>query len=128
MSFVSNSGKFKLYTVLNGLIFPPPSQPRISFERAIFIKSVATLRIYECVLKNLVRQKKNSTFYLVIDGKNFRFFHQLSSFYFRHPTPSNGNYPIATSDVSRSTPTPDNRHTIIASNLTQLPHRKNLTA
>jgi hypothetical protein len=25
MSFVSNGGKFKLYTVLNGLIFPPPT-------------------------------------------------------------------------------------------------------
>jgi hypothetical protein len=36
MSFVSNGGKFKLYTVLNGLIFPP-TQPRISFERPIFI-------------------------------------------------------------------------------------------
>jgi hypothetical protein len=35
MSFVSNGGKFKLYTVLNGLIFPRPTQPRISFERAI---------------------------------------------------------------------------------------------
>jgi hypothetical protein len=27
---VSNGGKFKLYTVLNGLIFPTPTQPRIS--------------------------------------------------------------------------------------------------
>jgi hypothetical protein len=35
MSFVSNGGKFKLYTVLNGLIFPRPTQPTISFERAI---------------------------------------------------------------------------------------------
>jgi integrase len=34
---VSNGGKFKLYTVLNGLIFPMPTQPRISFERAILI-------------------------------------------------------------------------------------------
>jgi hypothetical protein len=25
MSFVPNGGKFKLYTVLNGLIFPPPT-------------------------------------------------------------------------------------------------------
>jgi hypothetical protein len=32
-SFVSNGGKFKLYTVLNSLIFPTPTQPRISFER-----------------------------------------------------------------------------------------------
>jgi hypothetical protein len=32
MSFVSNGGKFKFYTVLNGLIFPTPTQPRISFE------------------------------------------------------------------------------------------------
>jgi hypothetical protein len=35
MSFMSNSGKFKFYTVLSGLIFPTPTQPRISFERAI---------------------------------------------------------------------------------------------
>jgi hypothetical protein len=35
MSFVSNGGKFKLYTVLDGLIFPTPTQPRISFEHAI---------------------------------------------------------------------------------------------
>jgi hypothetical protein len=35
MSFVSNGGKFKLYTVLDGLIFPTPTQPRISFDRAI---------------------------------------------------------------------------------------------
>jgi hypothetical protein len=32
MSFVVNGGKFKLYTALNGLIFPTPTQPRISFE------------------------------------------------------------------------------------------------
>jgi hypothetical protein len=35
MSFVSNGGKFKLYAVLNGLLFPTPTQHRISFERAI---------------------------------------------------------------------------------------------
>jgi hypothetical protein len=35
MSFVSNGGKFKLYTVLNGLIFPTPTHPTILFERAI---------------------------------------------------------------------------------------------
>jgi hypothetical protein len=34
---MSNGGKFKLYTVLNGLIFPTPTQPRISFERAIYL-------------------------------------------------------------------------------------------
>jgi hypothetical protein len=33
---MSNGGKFKLYTVLNGLLFPTPTQPRISFKRAIF--------------------------------------------------------------------------------------------
>jgi hypothetical protein len=32
---MSNGGKFKLYTVLNGLIFPTPTQPRISFERPV---------------------------------------------------------------------------------------------
>jgi hypothetical protein len=35
MSFVTNGGKIKLYTFLNGLIFPMPAQLRISFERAI---------------------------------------------------------------------------------------------
>jgi hypothetical protein len=30
-----NGGKFKIHTVLNGLIFPTPTQPRILFERAI---------------------------------------------------------------------------------------------
>jgi hypothetical protein len=40
MSFVSNGGKFKLYTVLDGLIFSTPTQPRISFERAIYAKTV----------------------------------------------------------------------------------------
>jgi hypothetical protein len=35
MSFVSDGGKFKLYTVLNDLIFPTPTQPRILFERTI---------------------------------------------------------------------------------------------
>jgi hypothetical protein len=33
---MSFGGKFKLYTVLNGLIFPTPPQPRISLERAIY--------------------------------------------------------------------------------------------
>jgi hypothetical protein len=37
MSFVSNGGKFKLYTVLNGLIFPMPTHARISFERTVTI-------------------------------------------------------------------------------------------
>jgi hypothetical protein len=37
MSFVSKGGKLKIYTVLNRLICPTPTQPRISFERAIDI-------------------------------------------------------------------------------------------
>jgi hypothetical protein len=48
MSFVSNGGKFKLYAVLNDLIFPTPTQPRISFERAIYpyhINSVSDLLV-----------------------------------------------------------------------------------
>jgi hypothetical protein len=36
MSFVSNGGKFKFYTVLNGLLFPTPTQSRISFERVMY--------------------------------------------------------------------------------------------
>jgi hypothetical protein len=42
MSFVTNGGKFKLYTVLNGLIFPTPTQSRISFERAIHSDQIET--------------------------------------------------------------------------------------
>jgi hypothetical protein len=38
MSFVSNGGKFKLYTVLNDLLFPTPTQPRIAFERAKYLQ------------------------------------------------------------------------------------------
>jgi hypothetical protein len=44
MSFVSNGGKFKLCTVLNGLIFPTPTQPRISFERPILFKCNAVFK------------------------------------------------------------------------------------
>jgi hypothetical protein len=40
MSFVSNGGKFKLYTVLNGLIFPTPTHLTISFEREIQLGKV----------------------------------------------------------------------------------------
>jgi hypothetical protein len=36
VSFVSNGGKFKLYTIPNGLLFSTPTQPMISFERMIF--------------------------------------------------------------------------------------------
>jgi hypothetical protein len=32
MSFVSNGGKFKLYTVLNGLIFPTPLSPGFQYK------------------------------------------------------------------------------------------------
>jgi hypothetical protein len=42
MSSVSNGGKFKFYTVLNGLIFPTLPQPRISFE---FVSEPAFLLI-----------------------------------------------------------------------------------
>jgi hypothetical protein len=35
MSFVSNGGKFKLYTVPKGLHFSMPTQPRFSFEHMI---------------------------------------------------------------------------------------------
>jgi hypothetical protein len=37
MSFVSKRGKFKLYTVLNGLVFPTPAQLTIhSFQFGSF--------------------------------------------------------------------------------------------
>jgi hypothetical protein len=38
MVFVSNGGKFKHYTVPNGLLFSTLTQPRFSFERMIFIQ------------------------------------------------------------------------------------------
>jgi hypothetical protein len=44
MSFSSNGGKFKLYSVLKGLIFPTPTQPRISFERAILVRVLVLLK------------------------------------------------------------------------------------
>jgi hypothetical protein len=53
MSFVSNSGKFKIYTVLNGLIFPTPTQPRISFERAIVISG--TIKIINYAVQQRLR-------------------------------------------------------------------------
>jgi hypothetical protein len=37
MSFVSNGGKFKLYTVLNGLIFP--RQDFISMTKGVIVGS-----------------------------------------------------------------------------------------
>jgi hypothetical protein len=38
MSFVSNGGKFKLCTVLNGLLFSTPTQSRISFEHMMHVR------------------------------------------------------------------------------------------
>jgi hypothetical protein len=38
MSFVSSGGKFKLYTVPNGLLFSTPTQSWFSFERVIQVK------------------------------------------------------------------------------------------
>jgi hypothetical protein len=37
MSFVSNGGKFKFYTVPNDLLSSKPTQPRFSFERRIYV-------------------------------------------------------------------------------------------
>jgi hypothetical protein len=53
MSFVSNGGKFKLYTVLNGLIFPTPTQPRISFERAVVLKLNNSIIFYYYILTKI---------------------------------------------------------------------------
>jgi hypothetical protein len=44
MLFVSNGGKFKLYTVPNGLLFSTPPEPRFSFERMILIIVVISLK------------------------------------------------------------------------------------
>jgi hypothetical protein len=53
MSFVSNGGKFKLYTVPNGLLFSTPTQPRFSFERMIILPHVkrAKVKITNSVIK-----------------------------------------------------------------------------
>jgi hypothetical protein len=53
MSFVSNGGKFKLYTVLNGLLFSTPTQPRISFERAILLSTCTVLSKVTADVKNI---------------------------------------------------------------------------
>jgi hypothetical protein len=57
MSFVSNGGKFKLYTVPNGLPFSTPTQPRFSFERMIEFTAVEK-NVFECndtlVIKGVV--------------------------------------------------------------------------
>jgi hypothetical protein len=51
---VSNGGKFKLYTVLNGLLFPTPTQPRMLFERAI----LHLRRMKTQIKQNLFNRKK----------------------------------------------------------------------
>jgi hypothetical protein len=63
MSFLSNSGKFKLYTVLNGLIFPTPTQPRISFERSI--QACQTISFYtekKTSLSKIITYRRNIMF------------------------------------------------------------------
>lgn len=44
MKLVSNGGKFKLYTVRNGLLFSMPTQPGFSFERMILTRLRHLLR------------------------------------------------------------------------------------
>jgi hypothetical protein len=57
MSFVSNGGKFKLYTVPNGLLFSTPTQPKFSFERMIEF-TIEEKNVFECndtlVIKGVV--------------------------------------------------------------------------
>jgi hypothetical protein len=61
MSFLSNGGKFKFYTVLNGLIFPTPTQLRILFERAILLINLFVVVIFlwfyvkETILSYLIK-------------------------------------------------------------------------
>jgi hypothetical protein len=45
MSFLSSGGKFKFYTVLNGLLFSTPTQAGISFERMIDVTKKYILNI-----------------------------------------------------------------------------------
>jgi hypothetical protein len=70
MLFVSNGGKFKLYTVLDSLIFPTPTQPRISFERAI-------LTVYPTTFfaQSLIRKKNG--FEVIFFDRNI-----LKTYYF----------------------------------------------
>jgi hypothetical protein len=37
---MEGNSNFTLYTVLNGLLFPTPTQSRISFERAILVYKI----------------------------------------------------------------------------------------
>jgi hypothetical protein len=71
MMFVSNSGKFKHYTVPNDLLFSTPAQPRFSFEGMIFIQRC---RLYFQVKKiaglcgqKLVRHKQ--TIFLFVSDR-----------------------------------------------------------
>jgi hypothetical protein len=56
---VSNGGKFKLYTVLNGLLFPRLTEPRISFERAILFPAIISPQ--RDVNNSVVRSHLNSS-------------------------------------------------------------------
>jgi hypothetical protein len=58
MSFVSNGGKFKLYTVPDGLFFSTPTQPRFPFELMI---EVAKKVLRMCfVIVDLITNKQLS--------------------------------------------------------------------
>jgi hypothetical protein len=75
MSFLSNGGKFKLYTVLNALIFPTPTQSRISFERAIYyVLSINYIYIFFDYGKLIHHQEISPTSYFpgsAISGTNW---------------------------------------------------------
>jgi hypothetical protein len=49
MSFVSNGGKLKLYTVPDGLLFSTPTQLRFSFERLEAPRSVQFRMTYRFI-------------------------------------------------------------------------------
>jgi hypothetical protein len=70
MSFVSNGGKFKLYTVQNGLIFPTPIQPRISFEHAIQ-QNVSHVSTITAVIRPLVIILQKNAYSARMFRKNF---------------------------------------------------------
>jgi hypothetical protein len=54
MSFVSNVGKFKLYSVPNGLLFSTPTQLRFLFERMIPTNMIVVTNIKVVIYSLLV--------------------------------------------------------------------------
>jgi hypothetical protein len=64
MSFLSNGGKFKLYTIANGLLFSTPTQLRFSFERMILCTPSGLVDL------QVISNKRDQIFWLKLFDKN----------------------------------------------------------